>query len=639
MRVDVKKFLFVGSHRKKKDFFEEAQKFGNIHFIDLGPQKNKETPLDIEEIIHAIKVLRSLPTIPQEELETMKEAEGVVREILDLKKSLEKLEEEVRIAKIEKSRVEIFGDFSLEDLAVIEKEAHRVVQFFFAKKDHFTAETLPENFIWVGSEHGLDYFIAINKEPVQPDDMIEMVIQQPVGVLKKQIESTTKEIDEKETKLKQLQKYHHFLHQILIEKMNGYHLTEAESQATSELDGSLFAVMGWVPKSKISSLDALTAAHEVAYDEIAVEESDAVPTYLENHGVARIGQDLVGVYDTPSHTDKDPSMWVILSFALFFALIVNDGGYGLIFLLIALWVNHKYNPTKQLGKRLVKLLFILSTSCILWGVMSNSFFSYEFPIDSPMRKVSLLNWLAHKKADYHLENKDVVYDELVKKYPEAAKAQSGNDLLRMGKVGPDGTMQPEVVGQFYGSLLMELALLVGSIHISLSMCRYLRSNWAFIGWIAAIWGAYLYFPTYLEATSVFNYLFGVSKEVAAREGLRLMQGGVIVAVALSFIQNKWSGSMELLNSIQIFSDIMSYLRLYALGLAGGVMGATINGIAANLDPILGAVILLIGHVFNLVLAVMGGVIHGLRLNFLEWYHYSFQGGGKLFRPLCKMETD
>jgi V/A-type H+-transporting ATPase subunit I len=77
------------------------------------------------------------------------------------------------------------------------------------------------------------------------------------------------------------------------------------------------------------------------------------------------------------------------------------------------------------------------------------------------------------------------------------------------------------------------------------------------------------------------------------------------------------------------------LRLYALGLAGSIMAATFNNVGAAVGFAAGVLVVLLGHGVNILLGTMSGVIHGLRLNFIEWYHYSFDGGGKLFNPLMK----
>ena len=118
-----------------------------------------------------------------------------------------------------------------------------------------------------------------------------------------------------------------------------------------------------------------------------------------------------------------------------------------------------------------------------------------------------------------------------------------------------------------------------------------------------------------------------------------MYVGLILAVGIAIFRHKLLGLLEASNLIQIFGDVLSYLRLYALGLAGSLLTATMLDLAASVPFVFGLIILLLGHAVNIVLGIMGGIIHGLRLNFLEWYHYSFEGGGRMFNPLRKQKID
>ena len=187
--------------------------------------------------------------------------------------------------------------------------------------------------------------------------------------------------------------------------------------------------------------------------------------------------------------------------------------------------------------------------------------------------------------------------------------------------------------EFSDNILLELSLLVGIIHISISFLRNIRGAYAGIGWVISMIGGYLYFPVFLHSTSIINFLNILSKPVAQVVGFQMLMGGGILAVVLALIQNKLKGIAEVMTSMQVFADILSYLRLYALGLAGMIVASTFNTMGIEKGFLPGALIIMIGHAINITLGIMGGLIHGLRLNFLEWYHYSFQGGGRLFNPL------
>ena len=166
--------------------------------------------------------------------------------------------------------------------------------------------------------------------------------------------------------------------------------------------------------------------------------------------------------------------------------------------------------------------------------------------------------------------------------------------------------------------------------------RYLRRSWANLGWVLFAIGGYLYFPVTLNATSLIEFLGLIPKSVAETVGLQLLYGGMGLAVVLALVQKKLKGIGEIAQVIAIFADILSYLRLYALALASTIMARTFNSMGLEIGLVVGSVVILAGHSINLLLGTMGGVIHGLRLNFIEWYHYSFDGEGRLFNPLRRL---
>jgi V/A-type H+-transporting ATPase subunit I len=141
----------------------------------------------------------------------------------------------------------------------------------------------------------------------------------------------------------------------------------------------------------------------------------------------------------------------------------------------------------------------------------------------------------------------------------------------------------------------------------------------------------------LKATTIVEFMGWIKPATARALSLQLLYGGLGFALLAALIQRGWKGLNEIANVVQVFSDVLSYLRLYALSLAGAIMASTFNQEGTALGLFLGFIIILIGHSVNISLSFMGGIIHGLRLNFLEWYHYCFNGGGRLFKPLQKIK--
>jgi V/A-type H+-transporting ATPase subunit I len=638
MRVDVRKCLFFGYEKARKSFFAKAQELGIVHFIDPDKQSRKEVPLQLQQVLQAIRVLRSLPVVEQEEEVDSTRSDEIVKEVIDTKDALDRLLESERLLRLEIERVDVFGDFSPEEMDYIRKEAHRYVQFFQGKRGIASdKENFPEELLYVGSKHGVDYFFSISEKPIFFEGLTEMKVEHPASSVKKNLDVVREKIEQTEKKLKALAKYNAFLHRILGVKMDRYHLEEAESFSKEPVKGALFAVEGWVPKNKRDSLNKLVDDLDVDYAEIAPEEGEELPTYLENKGLARLGEDLVHIYDTPSSSDKDPSLWVLLFFTLFFAIIIADAGYGLVFLATALYFRWKtQKPSKPL-KRVLNLATILCSACVIWGFTTSSFFGLEIPPDHFLQKFSFIKFLGEKKAAFHIHAKDSVYQQWVERYPATAGKQA-RELLEYAHVERGNTSYP-IFEQVKEAVLLEVALFIGCLHVILSFIRNFYRSWIGIGWIIAIIGGYFYFSYYLKADSMFAYLFGLQKVITEENAYILLVGGVGIAVFLSVIYNRLMGLFEVMTSVQIFSDILSYLRLYALGLAGGIVASTVNQMASSTYIVFGLIIFLMGHAMNMALAIMGGVIHGLRLNFLEWYHYSFEGGGKLFVPLQKLYSN
>lgn len=633
MIVNLHKYLIVGNKNEMDRFFTLAQRAGFLEFIGLSKKKALEMPEEAKIILSAIKIAKGHASSFTETFESPEDPLQLAYKIVEWKEEEEKLIEEERILEAEIARVHAFGNFSKAELDALEHESKRVFQFFCMKSDLARETVQPPHVIYVGTEYDLDYFISIEKERVQYPKMMEILIERPVGVLrarqhalKAELLAVQQNIHESSQGLPDLQKG-------LLAYLDEYHLKLAKHDAISPLS-SLFAIEAWVPETKIQSLQGLLSQLSIFADEIAIEEHDRIPTCQENKGAAKIGEDLVHVYDIPNWTDQDPSLWVLVFFAIFFAMIVSDAGYGLVYLCIGLWLKFKYKKASGFLKRFTKLVLICSSACIIWGLATASFFGIEIGPQNPLREMSFINYLATKKAAYHLKQKDDVYEEYLKQFPGVANAKTPQEFFLATKTENEGKIRYQAQTDFTDDILLELSLFVGVIHISLSFLRYMRRNWTGLAWILFMVGGYLYFPSFLDATSLVNFLGWISKPLAYKIGSQMLYAGLILVLVISLLQKKkWGALHELTNAIQVFADVLSYLRLYALALAGMIMASTFNDLAIRAGILGGIFIIIAGHITNLGLTVMSGTIHGLRLNFLEWYHYSFEGGGRLFDPL------
>ncbi len=636
MIIDVKKYLILGAKEDIDRFFARAQHQGIIEFIAPHGKKAVEVPIEIQHLLNAMRILRKLPVKkPYEKGGNLAYADETAQRILDLKAEVEKLSEEKRLLESEIIRVAPFGDFSLEDIDFIEKKGKREVQFFCMKTDKAHTANISDDLIYIGSDYDLDYFIAINKERRSYPDMIEMRIDRPLGELQTHLVFVKESLHQLEAELKGYAGHLDFLQEALVERLNNFNLLAAKKEVVYPFENSLFAIEAWVPANKTAILFSIIDGMAIHCEPILIEEGDRVPTYMENKGVRRIGEDLVKIYDIPATTDRDPSGWVFWFFALFFAMIVADGGYGLMYLGLCLYLKFKFRNLQGSAKRFLNLATILASSCIVWGILTSAFFGIQISPKSWLGKLSIMQYLAVKKADYHIAHHDDVYQFWVSKYSGLSQVQTGQEFIDAA-VNPKG--QYEVLDSFTDSILLEFSLLIGVIHISLGLLRYLWRNWSGIGWVAFMAGAYMYFPLTLKATSLIHFMGLVDKPTGVAIGLQMIYTGIAVAIVLALIQKRLKGIGEIATLIQVFADVLSYLRLYALGLAGAIMAKTFNDIGQNVGLFLGVLVILVGHSVNVMLGIMAGMIHGLRLNFIEWYHYCFDGGGRLFHPLIRLKA-
>ncbi|MBS3903367.1 MAG: hypothetical protein KGZ30_03295 [Anaplasmataceae bacterium] len=638
MIVDVKKYLFIGVKEDIEHFFERAQQKGFLEFIPANGKKAFQFTPAIDCLTQALRILRKQPLGKMEEKrEGREDALRIAEEVITLKAEAETIAEQIRVIQADIVRVGPLGDFQLEDLSFIEEHGHRTIRFFCMKsakrdemKDH-------DELLYLGTEYDLDYYMSLSKSPIRSPLMMEMKIDLPVGALREKLRALEKHLHKTESQLKKLVKEMNFLHEVLIEELNGYHLAVAKNGVAYPSENSLFVIEAWVPKNKVHSLFAMLQGMAVHAEAIVTEKSDRVPTYMENKGLGKVGEDLVHIYDTPATDDKDPSRWVLWSFCLFFAMIIADAGYGLLFLALAIFVKIKVPHLKGSGQRFIKLLGLLSISCIIWGALTTSYFGISILPSNILSRISMVSYLAEKKADYHLSRQDKVYKDFIHDYPELATAKTGQEILQTPVHGKKKGDTYPILEDFSSSILLELSLLIGVLHIGLSLIRYLGRNWAGLGWVIFMAGGYFYFPSIVQATSLLNFMGWISPTMATDIGIQMIYIGIALASTLAIVQKRFKGLTEVMNVIAVFADVLSYLRLYALSLAATIMADTFNEIGVEIGLALGVVVILAGHSVNLLLGTMGGVIHGLRLNFIEWYHYSFEGGGRLFAPLQKLK--
>jgi V/A-type H+-transporting ATPase subunit I len=404
------------------------------------------------------------------------------------------------------------------------------------------------------------------------------------------------ELDAARTVLDDLEAEHESLSRWIF--LLSRHLARAEdAQARAQAsgmtrdDGSLLQLQGWLPRRDLGRLEAFAAERGLAVLAEMPEPKDAPPTLLENPVALSGGQDLVTFYETPGYRDWDPSIPVFFSFATFFAMIMADAGYALVLAGVVglFWKAMGRSP----GGRHFRILALVGLGfALVYGILAGSYFGLEPPAGSLLARLKLLDL---------------------------------NDFEAM----------------------MKLSLVVGGLHLLLAngivavrgpgVAERARP----IGWMAVILAG---FALYL----------GGGGPAAWHLASGLGGGGLFTILVLSserplahpadLLLRLFDGLAALTELSKLFGDVMSYLRLFALGLASASLAVTFNQLAEQvyrseiaLAVPIAMLILLLGHGINLLLAIISGFVHGLRLNFIEFFNWSLSEEGYPFRPFVNKE--
>ena len=358
--------------------------------------------------------------------------------------------------------------------------------------------------------------------------------------------------------------------------------------------GNIVYVPGFIPASSVSGFEKAMSGHgELGYCICDVDEDDEPPTLLENGAYSSMLKpviDILGLF--PGYRERDISFWFLSFFAIFFSLIIGDAAYGMVFLLsgVALAVR-KRKLTNISG-----LLVLLGGCTVAWGVMTGTYFGSELILrSSPFLRRLVVPALTNFPSVFGLS---------------AIYAQ--NSIMRLCFT--------------IGALQLILACVMNVAHKSR---RRDLSLFADVGWYLIIQSLYfvvlyLLIKGRLESDVLENHSNVVIGLIASGFLMIVVFGGQ--APGKTFAQGLKSGLADIfttfLNVVSAFGNIMSYIRLFAVGMASVAIAGSFNQIAQNFYSgvmfAVAAVILTIGHVLNLVMGLLSVVVHGVRLNVMEF---------------------
>ena len=588
MITQMKKYTFLVFHREYEAFLEQLREVGVVHITEKAAGIADDAHL--QELLAKAENTRKII------------AQGAPDQLLTEKANLEQ-----RIATTQKEadRMAIWGDFSQERLEQL-RAAGYTLRYFSCAKKLFQQE-------WgiVVAEEGANvYFVQVAKageaaveleicqeQQLNPKSAADLQkdVEGLNGLLVAQnarIELWAKEnIPALEAELKDLQ-----------QQIDWKRVT---LNTETECDGALKLLEGFCPIDQVPALQEMLTKQEVYYQEEDPTAEDNTPIKLRNNKFTQLFESLTGMYGWPNYGEFDPTPILAPFFLLFFAMCMGDCGYGILLMIIGMLIARK-KLNIEMFDGLGPIVTVLGVGTTVVGFFLGTFMGID---------LFQAEWM-----------------------PQALK-----NVMIKGNL--------EVAGSSY-DIQMVLALCIGVFHICLAMVvkaicytkqTGFKENIATWGWTLLIVGGLIVIilgMTILPAI-VFQWAL-IAVAVVSALGIYIFN-----TPGRNPLINIGAGLWDTYNmATGILGDVLSYIRLYALGLAGGMLGAAFNnlGLMVMGGSVEGAtwqwlpfvLILVLGHVLNLAMSALGAFVHPLRLSFVEYFkNAGYEGKGMLYKPFKK----
>jgi V/A-type H+-transporting ATPase subunit I len=373
----------------------------------------------------------------------------------------------------------------------------------------------------------------------------------------------------------------------VINDANFYKVSEAANHLA---DNKIMALEGWIPTEIEADTIAWLNKEDIYFEATEPEKGvDNPPIKLKNRGFARLFEMIGNMYSIPTYWELDMTPFFAPFFVLFFGFCMGDCGYGALLTLVSLIliISKKFKDMQNV----LWLVFFLGLGTIGMGIISGTFFGIPLlDIDTPF--VNKLKGIMFK---------------------------------------PNG-----LYSAFYVSLI------VGIFQILFGMCLKIinqtkmggfASALSTVGWVILLIGGIVTF--FVDGIGTAFYICLIVGAIFI-----FLLNGPLNKIYSPFV-NIGAGLWDTYNmATGLLGDILSYIRLFALGLSGSILGLVFNDLAIKMSPdvpVLGTIImiiiLLIGHIMNIALSALSAFVHPMRLTFVEFYKNSgFVGGAKQYEP-------
>ena len=523
-----------------------------------------------------------------------------VQEALEKKAALTQA---IGAANTELDRISAWGDFSPEEVKEL-KDAGFDFHFYRLGSKEYQEAVNDENIrlLRLASVDKMDTVAVLGTLPPNIPATEFMLPEKSISELKEQIETSKKEIEACDEKLRAASVYDESFNDQMLKVRNDMNYSAAS--ATAQGDEDFVWLSGYIPEADLQPFKEMAEEKGCAWAvEDVADDDEKIPTkvhYNKVSGLIKPVFDILGIL--PGYREQDVSLWFFLFFTLFFAMIIGDGGYGALILLgtIALTVKQKKVTNVTF------LLYVLSIATIIWGAVTGTWFGMESVMNIPFFKGMVIPSIA-TYPEYFGLTASVSQNAIMKfSFSIGAIQMALGSILSVKKKIPEKDLSWVAdIGWTIAIIAMYMLSLNLVIHEDIN----LKPVFALIG----------------VAFALVVLFGGMSPDKSFGDGLKSGLGGAFT---------------QFLNTISCFGNVMSYIRLFAVGMAGVAISQSFNGIAAGMHGpmmIVGVVVVLIGHALNIVMCFLSVVVHGVRLNVLEFSgQVGLEWTGIPYEPFKKM---
>ena len=603
------KLSFLIYHKEYEIFLEKLRELGVVHIekrqgaemdanLQAFMQKRTAYQSLLKSMTLAAASFEGTPSATPSQLTIGQVVDGYESQ----QEQIQALNMQLPVLDKEIDAMEVWGEFDWKLVDQLKANGWQM-QFYCCPEKSFEETWIDEcNATIINRKGGQCYFVTVNQLPVELEAEMVRLPKQCLSELVREQEELKSAIKKANDDLDQFCVDNVSVVENALESLESdINLMEVEQLGGERMaDGAIVMMDGWVPVENDAEVRKMLDESGVYYEIRPAEKEDNAPIKLKNGKISRAFEMLTKMYGMPDYGEFDPTPLLAPFYALFFGMCVGDAGYGLLLVLLGLYLKKKLSKSVA---GMMNLLITLGVATTIVGAVFNTFFGVT------LTSLDLPHWM--------------------------------DSLIISGKW--DGTAYDKT---------MVIALLVGMFHICFALTVKAIGSTVRYGFKNALsdWGWWLLVGGSVVVATL-NYLGVIDMEVSKMAFIGI---GGVAAIGIYLLNNIrrnvfvniGAGLWDTYNmATGLMGDLLSYLRLYALGLAGGMLGGVFNTLGMQLRDTMGdflfgipgwicfGLIFVAGHGLNIALSCLSGYVHSIRLTFVEYFKNSgYDGKGTAYKP-------